>query len=289
MDRAEQAGLGVAIAGHVALFAALSLGLLSAPDLPKLDSQPVEVTLATEVDLRSAAPTQAPPAPTLPQSEPAPLEPAPAPILAAPPPPPLIEKPQPKPEPKPAAKLEPAPKPKQKAETKPKPVTKPIKVAKADPEARRRPGLSNSIVSGLSDTPTPTKPAKPSKVSAPAVANPSPAAPALSAAEAGAVKRALGQEIGRQLKPRWKSPSGADIDQLVTILSWDLAKDGSLIGEPRFVDQTGVTPSNGPQARLHRDNAIKAVRAATPFRLPAEHYAYWKSIISFRFDKRLSQ
>ncbi len=289
MDRAEKAGLGVAIAGHVALFGALSLGLLSAPDLPKLDSQPVEVTLATEVDLRSAAPTPAPPAPAQQQAEPAPTEPAPAPILAAPPPSPLIEKPQPKPEPKPVARFEPAPKPKPKAETKPKPVIKPVKVAKVDPEARRRPGLSNSIVSGLSDTPSQAKPTKLGKASVPAAANPSPAPSALSAAEAGAVKRALGQEIGRQLKPRWKSPSGADIDQLVTILSWDLAKDGSLIGEPRFVDQTGVTPSNGPQAKLHRENAIKAVRAAAPFRLPPEHYAYWKSIISFRFDKRLSQ
>lgn len=286
MDRAEQVGLGVAFAGHIALFGALSLGLLRPPELPTLDNDPVEVTLASEVDLKSAAPTitapaSAPPSPSPPQA----ASMAPAPIVAAPPPPPIdkpVQKLQPPPKPKPITKTE----PKSKAPT---PVIKP---PRSEPDGRRRPGLSNSIVAGLTDAPTPAKSvrsAKPDKVVAATATNTSAAPPAPSAVEAGAIKRALGQEIGRQLKPRWKSPSGADIDQLVTILSWDLAKDGSLIGEPRFVDQTGVTPSNGPQAKLHRDNAIKAVRAAAPFRLPPEHYAYWKSIISFRFDKRLSQ
>ena len=287
MDRAEQAGLGVAVVGHIALFGALSLGLLRAPELPKLDNDPVEVTLASEVDLKPAAPTPAPPVSAL--STPPPPESAsvrPEPALAPPPP---IEKPAPAPAVKPQPLPKPVPKALAKPETKPKAVTPPTKpVTRSEPE-RRRPGLSNAIVAGLSDAPTPAKPIKPTKTAAAPAANPVATPPALSAAEAGAVKRALGQEIGRQLKPRWKSPSGADIDQLVTILSWDLGRDGSLMGEPRFVDQTGVTPSNGPQAKLHRENAIKAVRAAAPFRLPPEHYAYWKSIVSFRFDKRLSQ
>ena len=119
---------------------------------------------------------------------------------------------------------------------------------------------------------------------------PAPAAqPGPRGVEAGAVKRALGSEIGRQLKPRWKAPTGQDVDQLVTILSWDLNKDGSLAGEPRFVDQLGEGPSNRAQAAVHKENAIKAVRAAAPFKLPSEHYSYWKSVVSFRFDKRLSQ
>jgi hypothetical protein len=100
---------------------------------------------------------------------------------------------------------------------------------------------------------------------------------------------ALGREIGRQIKPRWKSPSGADVDQLVTRLSWELNVDGSLAGEPRFISQSGETPSNQAQAKVHRENAIKAVRAAAPFKLPPEHYALWKSVTNFRFDKRLSQ
>jgi hypothetical protein len=119
---------------------------------------------------------------------------------------------------------------------------------------------------------------------------PAPAAqPGPRAVDAAAVKRALGSEIGRQLKPRWKAPTGQDVDQLVTILSWDLNKDGSLAGEPRFVSQSGVNASNAAQAAVHKENAIKAVRAAAPFKLPVEHYSYWKSVVSFRFDKRLSQ
>ena len=296
MDRAEQAGLGVAGVGHAALFAALSFGLLSAPKLPKLDSQPVEVTLATEVDLQSASPAPAPPVAAPAQSEPAPapIEPAPAPIIAAPPPPPLIEKPQPKPEPKPVAKSEPAPKPSPKAEAKPKPIAqKPARPATASDQSGRRPdkpaattsrgdvrptGALDGLLTGASPKPTPGIAPKP----AVQIAGPP-------AADLAAIKRALGSEIARQLKPRWTTPTGAEVDQLVTILSWDLAKDGGLSGEPRFVSQGGVTPSNNAQARIHRENAIKAVRAAAPFRLPPEHYAYWKAVISFRFDKRLSQ
>jgi len=275
MDRAEQAGLGVAIAGHLALFAALSLGLLSAPDLPKLDSQPVEVTLATEVDLQSADPAPTPPAPAQRQAEPAPTEPAPAPILAAPPPPPLIEKPQPKPEPKPVAKLEPAPKPKPKAETKPKPVTKPVKVAKADRDGRRRPGLSNSIVSGLSDTPSQAKPTKPGKIAPPSAALSQPAGVSV-AAMTGPQKASLNSLIYTQLKPHWRPPSGADAELLITRLSVRLNKDGSLASDPEVFDQQGITDSNRTQAKLHAERAIQAVRRAAPFKLPPEYYEAWK-------------
>jgi outer membrane biosynthesis protein TonB len=286
MDRAEQAGLGVAVAGHIALFAALSLGLLSAPELPKLDSQPVEVTLATEVDLKSAAPAPAPPAPAQPQAQPAPPEPTPAPIIAPPPPPPLIEKPQPKSEPKPVAKVEPKPKP--KADAKPKPVTKPVKVAKADPEARRRPGLSNSIVSGLSDTPSQAKPTKPGKV-APTSAAPAEPAGVSAAAMTGPQKASLNSLIYTQLKPYWRPPSGADAELLITRLSVRLNKDGSLASDPEVITQDGINDSNRSQAKLHADRAIQAVRRAAPFNLPVQFYDGWKWLKPLNFDGRLSR
>jgi outer membrane biosynthesis protein TonB len=278
MDRAEQTGLGVAMVGHVALFTALSFGLLNAPKLPKLDSQPVEVTLATEVDVKSASPAPAPPA----QAEPTPPEPAPAPILAAPPPPPLIEKPEPKPEPKPVAKLEPAPKPK------PKPVTKPVKVAKADPEARRRPGLSNSIVSNLTDTPTPAKPTKPGKV-APPTAVPTESPGISAAAMTGAQKASLNSLIYTQIRPHWRPPSGADAELLITRLSVRLNKDGSLAADPEVITQDGINDSNRAQAKLHADRAIQAVRRAAPFNLPAQYYDGWKWLKPLNFDGRLSR
>jgi outer membrane biosynthesis protein TonB len=284
MDRAEKAGLGVAIAGHVALFGALSLGLLSAPDLPKLDNQPVEVTLATEVDLESAAPAPTPPAPAQRQTEPALTEPAPAPIIAAPPPPPLIEKPQPKPEPKPVARLEPAPKPKPKAEAKPKPV----KVAKVDPEARRRPGLSNSIVSGLTDTPSQAKPTKPGKVVPPSASPAEPAGISV-AAMTGPQKASLNSLIYTQLKPHWRPPSGADAELLITRLSVRLNKDGSLAADPEVITQDGINDSNRAQAKLHADRAIQAVRRAAPFNLPVQFYDGWKWLKPLNFDGRLSR
>jgi outer membrane biosynthesis protein TonB len=284
MDRAERAGLGVAIAGHVALFGALSLGLLSAPDLPKLDNQPVEVTLATEVDLESAAPAPTPPAPAQRQTEPALTEPAPAPIIAAPPPPPLIEKPQPKPEPKPVARLEPAPKPKPKAEAKPKPV----KVAKVDPEARRRPGLSNSIVSGLTDTPSQAKPTKPGKVVPPSASPAEPAGISV-AAMTGPQKASLNSLIYTQLKPHWRPPSGADAELLITRLSVRLNKDGSLAADPEVITQDGINDSNRAQAKLHADRAIQAVRRAAPFNLPVQFYDGWKWLKPLNFDGRLSR
>ena len=284
MDRAEQTGLGVAVIGHLALFGALSLGLLSAPKLPKLDSQPVEVTLSSEVDLKSAAPAPAPPSPEPPAPAPsaqaAPPEPAPTPVVAAPPPPP-IEKPQPKVVPKPEL----APKPSPKAEAKPKPdkskpeqkaATKPVKVAVAtpDPTARRRPGLSNSIVSGLADTPTPSKTTKPARVAAPATV----AAPTgISAAQiTGAQKSSLNALLYSQLKPHWKPPSGADAELLVTKLSVHLNKDGSLSGDPEVIGQAGINDSNRAQAKLHAERAIQAVRRAAPFNLPQDYYEAWK-------------
>jgi outer membrane biosynthesis protein TonB len=286
MDRAEQTGLGVAIAGHLALFGALSLGLLSAPELPKLDSQPVEVTLASEVDLQSSAPKPATPAPAQPQAEPAPTEPPPAPIMAAPPPPPLVEKPQPKPEPKPVAKVAPEPKPKPTV----KPEKKPVKTVKPDPEARRRPGLSNSIVSGLTDTPTqtPAKPTKPGKVASPA-ATPAEPAGVSAAAMTGAQKASLNSLIYTQLRPHWRPPSGADAELLITRLSVKLNKDGSLADDPEVITQDGINDSNRAQAKLHADRAIQAVRRAAPFNLPVQFYDGWKWLKPLNFDGRLSR
>jgi protein TonB len=73
----------------------------------------------------------------------------------------------------------------------------------------------------------------------------------------------------------------------VTILRWRLNTNGSLASGPEVVNQTGLTDSNRPQAELHKEAAMRAVRAAAPFNLPPEYYDYWKNIVSFRFDKRL--
>lgn len=103
------------------------------------------------------------------------------------------------------------------------------------------------------------------------------------------VKAALAGAIARQLKPHWSAPQGADADQLVTVLTWDLNQDGSLTGTPRVVGQSGITDANRTQALRHAEQAIRAVRLAAPFDLPEDLYAAWKHVASFRFDRKLSQ
>ncbi|HET9509758.1 MAG TPA: cell envelope biogenesis protein TolA, partial [Sphingomonas sp.] len=44
MDRAEKYGLGVAAAGHVALFGLLSVGFLSTPNPVKLTTKPIDIS-----------------------------------------------------------------------------------------------------------------------------------------------------------------------------------------------------------------------------------------------------
>ena len=55
MDRAEAAGFGVALGGHVALLAVLTLGLATVSG-PPIASNPIEVSFVDEVGLTSAAP-----------------------------------------------------------------------------------------------------------------------------------------------------------------------------------------------------------------------------------------
>jgi outer membrane biosynthesis protein TonB len=254
VDRAERTGLGVAVLLHAVLFAAMSLNLLKPPALPKLNTTPIEVTLSDEVALESSAPVIAP-APSPKTVEPTPAEPAPAPPL------PPIDRPEPKPAPKVAAKPE------------PKPVKK-VEPAKPSKPARK-PSLSRDILAGISDAPSKPNPS-----------NSAPGAPAK--AVSAAVASSIGAEVRRQLKPHWKSPTGADVELLRTTIAVRLNRDGTISGELQLVSQSGVNDSNRAQAKLHVDQAMKAVRLAAPFKLPAEYYEAWKEIRP-TFDRRLSQ
>jgi len=102
------------------------------------------------------------------------------------------------------------------------------------------------------------------------------------------VRSALAGQISRQLYPYWSSPQGVDVEQLVTVLTWNLNKDGSLSGQPRVVTQLGVTAANRAQTNRHAEQAIRAIQLAAPFNLPPEYYDGWKRI-KFDFDKSLSR
>ena len=98
----------------------------------------------------------------------------------------------------------------------------------------------------------------------------------------------LGQAIARQIKPHWAAPEGVDVEKLVTVVRFRLDQDGNLVGNPTVVSQSGVTPSNAAQKGRHAEQAIRAIRLAAPFKLPAQFYDKWK-VVNSTFDRRLSQ
>jgi outer membrane biosynthesis protein TonB len=320
MERTEKIGLGVATAGHVLLFGLLSAGFLATPNPLKLKTPPMEVSMVDEVALQSTAPklSAEPPPPSVapeqgPTEDAAPApepEPAPEPVPTPP-------KPQPKPTPpkevaKPApAKPKPVPPKKEVAKVapKPKPVRdKPAPKAKPAPDKPKATATPSKPAAKASAKPATKAPARASgqgKADKPkgsllgndflkgidtnADAPRKPPAPAPAAAMGPAQKSALNSEIRRQLKPHWKAPTGADAELLRTELRVELSKDGSVIGTPEVVRQTGITASNKTQAKLHAEQAIKAVRLASPFKLPQQYYDDWRVLEPLGFDRRLSQ
>ncbi|MDT0508882.1 hypothetical protein [Novosphingobium sp. MMS21-SN21R] len=307
LSKQEAAGLVIAAAAHVALLVVLSL----APPGKTVKPPPerMEVTFSEEISDQSTSPdpmaqaapdvapelgepqpepvTQPQPLPEPPKPVPAPPQPQPKPQpKPVPAPPTPATRPQPQPQPKPAppkpAPPKPAPAAPKATPAKPQPKATPAKATPAKPtdaSPRRRPdapsGGSRIGTDFLQGVPGSSRPGT-AKTPPAAVAGPE-------------VKASLASAIARQIKAHWTGPQGVDVDKLVTVLAWELNADGSLVGRPRLVSQTGVTPSNEAQAKRHVELAIRAVQLAAPFDLPDEYYANWKRISAFRFDKRLSQ
>ena len=286
----EQIGVVVAIALHAGLVAWLAL----APSRSTFQPPPerMTVSLSEEVAPEATSPeplAQAAPetAPTLGEAAPEP-EPEPLPVITPPEPAPrVVASPLPRPAPpvaKPTARPEPPiAKPTARPSAKPsaKPAAKPPAktAAAADIRTRRRPDAP----AGASRVGSDFLRGIPGGEARGAAQNPP-------AARAGPqVAASLAQAISRALKPRWNAPQGAEADQLVTVLSFDLNPDGSLNGRPRIVSQSGVTDANSAQKARHAEQAIRAVQLAAPFDLPEQYYSLWKRVASFRFDRRLSQ
>ena len=315
--REELFGLALALGVHVGLVALLVLHppRATAPPVPER----IKVTISTEIGLTSTSPEPearaAPdvarqigePAPKAENVEPEAALPKPAPPKPAPPKPapPKVEpvKPQAK-----AAPPKPAP---------PRPVTRPVPVPRAAasprPVAKPFPRPAASAAPARAPAKPATSAARPAAAPAASTAPRQPARAGASrvgddflkgisgaqtpgtsrnppAATIGpAVRSSLASSISRQLKPHWAAPQGADAELLVTVLAFDLNRDGSLVGRPRVVSQAGVTDANRAQQARHAEQAIRAVQLAAPYDLPEEYYDAWKRVSSFRFDRRLSQ
>lgn len=257
LRREEVAGLAVALAAHAGLLALLVLHPGSAPVIPTPDR--INVTLSEDVGLVSTSPepqaAAAPPA--APDIAPVPES---VPESASPP----VSQPQIKPAP--VAMPTPQPRPV------PRPLPRPQAQLTPAPRTASASRISSDFLKGV-----------PGAQASGAAHNP----PAT--AIGPAVQSALSGAISRQLKPHWAAPQGADAEKLVSILTWNLNRDGSLAGLPRLVRQEGITEANRAQAARHAEQAMRAVQLAAPFTLPAEYYSAWQRVASFRFDKRLSQ
>ena len=273
----EKIGVVVAIALHAGLIAWLAL----APSRSTFQPPPERMTVSLSEEVAPEATSPEPLAQAAPETAPtlgeAAAEPEPLPVVVPPEPAPrMVASPLPRP-------ASPVAKPTARPSAKPsaKPAAKPSAKAAAatDTRTRRRPDatagasrVGNDFLKGI-----------PGGEARGAAQNPP-------AARVGPqVAASLAQAISRALKPRWNAPQGAEADQLVTVLAFDLNPDGSLAGKPRVVSQSGVTDANSAQKARHAEQAIRAVQLAAPFDLPEQYYSLWKRVASFRFDRRLSQ
>lgn len=309
----ERIGLVVAASLHVALIGWLAWRPPSVPTIPPPER--MTVTITESVGLTSTSPepqaeAAATVAPELGTAAPAALAAADLPPKPAPKQPPAQLEPKlpaPPPSPAPAKIVPPAPKPlplaKPTTQPIPRPVPRPATPAARAPAATVPPSrIGSDFLKGAPSGRPASPAARPATASpggtrigddflkgVPGAQTSGPARSPHAATIGPAVQSALSGAISRKLKPHWAAPQGVDAEKLVTILSWNLNRDGSLAGTPQVVRQEGITDANRPQAARHAEQAIRAVQLAAPFDLPAEYYDAWKRVTSFRFDRKLSQ
>ncbi|HMG45995.1 MAG TPA: cell envelope biogenesis protein TolA [Allosphingosinicella sp.] len=256
MDRTEAAGLGVSLAGHVALLAVLSAALVTASRAP-VTPPAMEVSFVDDVGLTSAAPepsrqpaapAQAPevgptedaaPAPAAPAAAPRPAEPAPSPAA------PQIAQAQPRPAP-------PAP--------------------AGTARATRRPGLGDLDPRSFGRDP--------------AARSVSPPAAVMSAQAAADIASAISRQVqpcaDRQVYP------GPGSERIATPIMLSLNRDGSLKGRPRVGAQRGIDDENRRYAQRVADLAVNAFVSCAPLRgLPQELYDVPRGWSNFTMNYRL--
>jgi hypothetical protein len=252
----RQALLGAG-AAHILLFAALSIGWQwSQKPLDVADEMiPVEF-----VDIADVARVVEAPKPSM---EAAPQETsAPEPVEA-------------RPEPAPPVPTEAIPLPEAKPE--------PAKKAADKPAVEKKP-LDMSSLSNLIDKALPKAKVKPLDTSK--LATSIEAATPKSATIDPRTAATLREAIRAQIFLCWNPPiGGADVRDMTVVLRADYAKDGTIIGLPKLVSQTGATAANADYARAFADTAKRAMLRCSPLKLPPKLYDNWKTI-ELNFDPK---
>ena len=275
MQRAEQTGLGISLIGHVAIFAALSLGLFAATKPITAPKPPIDIQIVDKVGLTDTAPEppkvepaqsvapeiakpeEATSAPTSPEQAPTP--PAPTPVQHE-----AVAPPKPAPTPKPASATKPVAKPAPSKPAPAKPVAAPSKPAiKPSITPARGSKLGSDFLKGVSDRPST------STSQAPRVASIGPAELA-----------GLAAAIRRQVQPcadRIATP-GPGAERITTKINLRMNRDGSFAANPSVVSQATDEDNTRYGARVG-ELAKAAFVQCSPFELPAELYENgWKNI-----------
>ncbi|MBO9713089.1 cell envelope biogenesis protein TolA [Sphingomonas sp.] len=264
MDRADGEGLVISILLHGGLIAGVWwLSRQAPPPPPKPMNAPIEVSLADDVGLVSAAPEAStePPA-TQVAPEAGPVEPDAAEQPADTPEPPVKKPDQPKPMPDPVA-----------PPAKPKPPTTASGGKPGTRSVAPTGRLGDDLIKGLTDQPSPGKSTKPQ------------------ATMTGEARQNIGSAIARQVQPcvdRQVSP-GPGSERIRAIVTLNLNPDGSLAGPVRIVDHDGVDDDNERYIR-RVDDAVRAVFAGcSPLRnLPPELYDVPNGWRSFTLRLRIN-
>jgi hypothetical protein len=270
MDRADRQGLGVAVVGHLLLFAALTIGIARRVPPAQPPAETMDVQLVDAVGLRSAAPQPATEAPQEMQApdQGAPTE-APPPTPSATPPAQTQEKPTPvAPSPAPAVK--------------PKPPSRPLSDILKDVQSKARNEQAGSDAQAKADRTAAQRIGSLLKGVIGASAGKGETA---RAAVSGAAMNGLAAAIKRQVQPCYElgGLSGTSAMQIVTTLRLRYNKDGSVAGNPQLVEQTGINDGNRAYAQQIAEVARRAVLRCSPVHLPAELYEGGWDDLDFRF------
>ena len=280
MERSEKIGLGVAAAGHVLLFALLSLNFVLSDDDPKLGDPTVEITIAGDPgssEVLSDIP--------LPISDPEPdtvdadpFDPSPPDEMQLPEPTPAAASPPP------AARRDP-PLPDRTAELRREQNARDRAAAAAkarESDARREREAREKSAAAASARKQREADERRRRMAA-AQAEIANAANAASsgppAKNAGQVRGEVNVALGRQIKPFLGgcTPNGVDVRSIVTRVTLSLNRNGSLSGISG-IGQSGLNDNNRPQAQPMEDCVVSAIRKASPFSgLDDEYYDVWKS------------
>jgi hypothetical protein len=87
----------------------------------------------------------------------------------------------------------------------------------------------------------------------------------------------IGRTIRKCIQSKWKPSQNPSPDLIVKVLVHFNA-DGSLAKAPTVVNQ-----NDDPAFRAASENAVKALHACEPFKLPKDKYEMWKEML-LRFD-----